>query len=292
MLRSVPSANSRGAAFLFAAFAATSCTSILGIDGNYYSDQANSGGSSDGGKANASGGKTSVAAQTGGATHHDAGSSGSGGERGSGGVKSSGGATPDASAGGRTNPGGGGTETSGAGGASSGGRESGGASGTSESGGSGASGGDGGSTGTPPGDSGVVVCPLGTFMGTYSGMHLPSTGIGQLAAQITGSITLRFTATTNPAQRAVTGGVAFLATATSGGFAGTFLGTFDCELETGSVSLIDPTDITTIVPPEVAVLIDGKFEIQPGPNGGLKGTFSIYESLNHTAKGSGSWSTN
>jgi hypothetical protein len=292
MPRSASSANRRGAALLSAAFAVTACTSILGIDGDYYAEHANSGGSTGGDKTSGTGGKTSGTTHAGGAsspTHLDA---GSGGRPGSGGVPSSGGGTQDASAGGRMIPGGGGTETTGSGGSSTGGRENGGGGGTSESGGNGANGGEGGSTAMPRSDSGPPpVCPLGTYMGTYTGNHRPSTGITMVAARITGSITLRFTAT-NASQRAITGGVAYLATATSGGFAGTFLGTYDCETEMGSVSLIDPTDITTINPPEVAVPVDGTFTIQPGPNGGLKGSFSIYESLNHAATGSGSWATN
>jgi hypothetical protein len=173
---------------------------------------------------------------------------------------------------------------------SSGGVENGGTGATPESGGKSASGGSGGSTFTAP-DEGAPVCPLGMFNGTYSGKHHPSTGITLAAAQITGSITLRFTATSATA-RAITGGVAYLPTATSGGFAGTFLGTFDCDSQTGSVSLIDPSNITTITPPEVETPIDGTFQIQPGANGGLKGTFAIHETLNITATGSGTWSTN
>lgn len=287
MPRSVSSANGRGAALLSAAFAATACTSILGIDGNYYEQHTTSDGSTGGGKTIAAGGKTSAPTKTGGTSnvaHHDA---GSGGVPGNGGAPSSGGSAPDASAGGHTNRGDGGNETS-AGGASTGGHDNGGSGGISEAGGTSATGG-GGSTAMPPEDAGV--CPLGTYMGTYSGKDHPSTSIGGMLAQIAGSITLRFTAT-SASGRAVTGGVAYLLTATSGGFAGAFVGTFDCETRTGSVSLIDPTNITTVSPPLGVVPIDGTFQIQPAANDGLKGTFSIHESLNPTATGSGTWATN
>jgi hypothetical protein len=289
MPRTAPSANSRGVALLSAALATTACTSILGIDNNYYSERANSDGST-GGKPNESGGRTSITPKTGGASnvaHHDAGSNGAGGTAGGG--TSSGGRAQDASIGGHTNRGASGNETS-SGGTSSGGNDNGGSGGTSESGGTSASGGDGGSTGMTPEAGDGSVCPLGTYTGTYSGRHRSSTGGTAVAAPVNGSITLRFT-TTSPTARMITGGVGFLPTATSGGFVGTFVGTFDCETKTGSVTLNDPTNITTIVPP-LYVLIEGTFQIQPGPNGGVQGTFSEHETAIPTATGSGTWSTN
>jgi hypothetical protein len=295
MPRSASSANRRGVALLSVALVATACTSMLGIDGNYSSVEASSGGSS-GGKTSGTGGKPSAEPKAGGASnleHHDAGSTGSGGAPGNGGTTSFGGSTQDASTGGHTSVGGG-EASAASGGASSGGHENGGSGGTSGSGGNG-TGGDGaggrGSGGTEQdGGEPTPICPVATFMGTYSGNFHPSTGITLAAAEITGSLTLHFTVSaTSSTLRTITGGVAFLPTQTSGGFAGTFLGSFDCEKQTGSITLVDPTNITTIMPPEVVVPIDGTFQVVPGPDGEVRGTFSIHESLNLAATGSGTW---
>ncbi|HVW25594.1 MAG TPA: hypothetical protein VHC69_09500 [Polyangiaceae bacterium] len=275
-----------------AALAASACTSILGIDGDYYADRASSGGSTSGGKTSASGGKTENPPTTGGTTnspHHDAGVSG--GAVGKGGTQPSmGGVTTDSSTGGKTNEGSGGTETGSGGTAAGGATEAGGSGGASGAAGAGASTGSGGSGGTPPEDAGV--CPTGTLSGTYSGAHHPSTGGTAVPAPLAGNISLRLT-TASSTTRMITGTLTFPIGAAVGGLAGTFLGTFDCNKGTGSYALLDlpyAASVTTIVPPEAAVQVDGTITVQLDTNGGLKGTFSIHETVIVTATGSGTWS--
>jgi hypothetical protein len=285
MSRTASSANSRGVAVLSAAFAAAACTSMLGIDGDYYADRTSVGGASTGGKVG-SGGKTSTPSRTGGSSgtpHHDAGPLANGGVVGKGGTPPSSGGSPDASAGGTTNEGSGGTEASG--GTASGG-QGGGTGGTLGAGGSGGNTGNGGAA---PDDAGV--CPIGTFTGTYKGMHRPSTGGTAVTAPIAGGITFHFSTTTSATTRTVTGTLGFAVGNTeAGGIIGTFRGSFDCTTEHGSVTLLMGTTVTTIVPP-INGPVDGTFDIELAPNGGLSGTFQIREQLNPSfAIGSGTWS--
>jgi hypothetical protein len=283
-------------AVLGAAVLASACTTILGIDGDYTGTRSAS--SNSGGKGADTGGKSSGEG-TGGTTLTDAGASGGRLHGGAGGT----GATTvvvDAAAGKPTN-GSGGDAPLGSGGAPATGGHAGsggmpgnggttGNGGTSADGGKGAAAGAGGGTSGGAGgqapDAGMHLCPSGTFTGNYSGTDRPTTGGTVSKAPISGTMTLHLVVSGQSIT--VTGTVVDPLSASDGGLNGMIRGSIDCSTGKGSASFLN-TEVTTVIPPIIAP-IDGTLDITVGTSGALDGGFSIHESANPIATGSGTWS--
>ena len=267
------------------------CTSILGIDGEYSSvPSGSSGGESAGAGGTAGKPTTANAGGAAGTTRPDA-ATGSGGDIGGGGSPSSMGGDTDASFAGH--PSNGGAEAGGAAGepASGGKAPTGGSAGMSSGGAAGA----GGSGGTDAGMQPPIVCPLGTFNGTYSGTHHPVSGGTIFTAPIAGTISLRFVAAAKTTSTVTATLMPPAVPTTMGYITGTARGTFDCAKGTGSMSLpsppATPAVATTYIPSLFTDAVEGSLDIKLDAGGDPGGTFSIRDPLFPTsATGSGTWS--
>jgi hypothetical protein len=280
IVRAVISTKRRDFAIAAVVFYSTACTSMLGIDGDYAAGAADSDtGLASGGQETGLGGRSGVPAPTGGrTTRSDAGSaSGSAGP--SAGGKPT---TPEDSNGGAQPVGPGGSP--GAGGAGGG---------TPGAGGyvpsSGGSPGPGTGGAAPPDldAGGVAGCPTGTFTGSYRGTHKPGATLSVLNAPIAGDVTLRFSGTSGVS--ATVNGSFLDPLDNTGGVAAALRGTFDCAKGTGTLTL-SPAQVTTLVPFIYTAQVEGSVDINLGRSNTLSGHFTIQETENSMATGSGSWS--
>jgi hypothetical protein len=280
IVRTVLSTKRRGSTVAVALLLASACTSMLGIDGEYSASPVkNNEAVASGGKEPGSGGPVILPTGGTGADMPQTGSTPGFAGAHPGGSS----AVPDASVGrGGVSAGG---SPSGSGGAS-GGSSNDGSGGRAPSGG-GASG-TGGAGVVPEPDATAPECPTGTYAGTYRGTHKPGTPVSVLSAPISGSITLRFTATSGTSAM-ITGGFLDPLTDSTGGVAGTIRGTFDCAKGVGSATL-STAEVTTVVPIVYVATVEGTIEIKSASSGMLNGTFTVQETMNTSGTGGGTWS--
>jgi hypothetical protein len=260
-------------ALLVPPFVALGCTSLLGIDGNYQSAAAESGGAM--GLAAASGvGGDGAGGAGGDAPAGDGGDSNAGGRSESGGTDATGSGGAGGAGGGTAPPGGGGGP--------------GGAGDTTGSGGAAGTGGSAGTGSTSNGGGTSVACTPGTYVGTYSGTHKTSSTATIVQVFPSGTVTAQVT---NADGGMPTMSLTFARAGLplKDGFDAKVTFTFDCSENAGSGPFQKDATMTAAIP-YVNGPIEGSVQASFGTPATLKGTYSEDEVLvPDYATGKGSW---